>query len=186
MRTGFLALLVGTSILRADATDFARCSAFESVEAFVAAATSFQPAATKSDLSGLFTVRELGQPEDPKTGTPIAATSIKSAVALWTNDSRALVFVTAAPLTDATRSAVGVLFLLDRANRSWRIVDSQRFTANGKEAEVSAELTAGTGSGYHLGSDGMKPVVTIKESQGGRGYAYQLSASYTVNASKLK
>jgi hypothetical protein len=186
VRTVFSVLAIGALILRADAGDFARSSAFESVEAFVAAATAFQPATTKSDLSALFTVRELGQPEDPKTGTPIAATSTQSSVVLWSNDSHALVFVTAAPPTDATRSAVGVLFLLNYTKKSWRIADSQRFIATGKEAEVSAELTAGTGSGYHLGSDGMKPVVTVKESQGGRGYAYQVSASYTLNASKLK
>lgn len=186
MRTAFLAFAIGVSVLRADAGDFSRASAFESVEAFVAAATAFQPAATKSDLAALFTVRELGQPEDPKTGSPIAATSIQSSVALWSNDSHALVFVTAAPPTDATRSAVGVLFLLNRVKSSWRIADSQQFTATGKYAGVSAELTAGTGTGYHLGSDDMKPVVTVKESQGGRGYAYQISASYTLNASKLK
>jgi len=79
-----------------------------------------------------------------------------------------------------------VLFLLERTKNSWRIADSQRFTASGKDAEVSAELTAGTGGGYHLDSDHTKPVVTVKESHGGRGYAYQLSASYTFNASKLK
>jgi hypothetical protein len=100
--------------------------------------------------------------------------------------SHAFVFVTAAPPTDATRAAVGVLFLLTHTKRSWRVADSQRFIATGKYAGVSAELTARTGSGYHLGSDGMKPVVTVKVSQGGRGYTYQFSASYTLNASKLK
>jgi len=169
-----------------DAADFARSSAFESVDAFVVAATAFQPAINKTDLSPVFTVRELGQPEDPKTGTPMAATSIHSAVALWADDSHALVFVTATPPTQATHSAVGVLFLLKHTNDSWRIADHQRFAATGKEAEVSAELTAGAGSGSHLGSEGMKPVVTVKESQGGRGYAYQISASYTLEASKLK
>jgi hypothetical protein len=186
VRTALLSLAIGASVLRADAGDFARSSAFESVDAFVAAATAFQPSATKSDLSPLFTIRELGQPEDPKTGTPIPATSVQSCVALWSNDSHALVFVTAVPRTEATRSAIGVLFVLSRRKTSWRITDSQRFTATGKDAGVSAELTGGTGSGYHLGSDGMKPVVTIKESHGGRGYSYRLSASYTINASKLQ
>ncbi|HZJ14351.1 MAG TPA: hypothetical protein VFD27_04840 [Chthoniobacteraceae bacterium] len=172
-------------MVRADEGNFARSSAFESVEAFVAAAAAFQPATARSDLSALFTVREPGF-EGPKTGTLIAATSIQSSVALWSSDTHAVVFVTATPITDATRSAVGVLFLLNRTRKSWRIADSLRFTATGKEAEVSAELTAGTGSGYHLGSDSMKPIVTIKESQGGRGYAYQLSASYTLSASKLE
>ena len=186
VRIAFLALAVGASISHVDAADFARGSAFRSVDAFVAAATSFQPAISKGDLSLLFTVRELGQPEDPKTGTPVVATFIQSAVALWADDSHAIVFVAAAPPTDATRSAVGVLFLLKRTDNSWRIKDQQRFVATGKEAEVSAELTSGTGGGYHLGSEGMEPVVTVKESQGGRGYTYQISASYTLKASKLK
>src|SRR5207249_1487412 len=136
VRIAFLALAVGASIPHVDAADFARSSAFGSVGAFVAAATSFQPATSKSDLSPLFTGRELGQPEDSKTGRPIAATSIQSAVALWADDSHAFVFVTAAPSTDATRSGVGVLFLLTRTNDSWRIADHQRFVATGKEAEA--------------------------------------------------
>jgi hypothetical protein len=157
----------------------------------VAAAAAFQPAAAPPgdrDLAALFTVRELGQPEDPKTGTPVAAKVIESAVALWSNDSHALVFVTANPPTDATRSSVGVLFLLRRTKGAWRIVDSRRFTAAGKDAGVSAELTAYAGTGYQLSSGGMKPVVTVGESHGGRGYAYQLSASYSLDdgGSKLK
>jgi hypothetical protein len=186
MRIAFLVFAIGVAILRADAADFARLSTFESVEAFIATATALQPATTQSDLSALFTVRELGQPEDPKTDSPITATSIASSVSLWSNDSYALVFVTAAPPTEATRSAVGVLFFLSRTKGSWRIADSQRFTTTGKDAGVSAELTAGTGTGYHLGSDAMNPVVTVKESHGGRGYSYQSSASYTLSASKLK
>jgi hypothetical protein len=118
VRTEILAFAVAASVLRADAGDFARSSTFKTVEDFVEAATAFQPATGKSDLSALFMVRELGQPEDPKTGTPITATSIQSSVAIWSNESHALVFVTAAPPTDATRSAVGVLFLLTRAKDS--------------------------------------------------------------------
>jgi hypothetical protein len=99
-----------------------------------------RPATNKSDLSALFTVRELGQPEDPKTGTPIAATSTQSSVGLWANDSHALVFVTAAPPTNATHSAVGVLFLLRHSNHAWRIADLQRSIATGNEADVSATV----------------------------------------------
>jgi hypothetical protein len=40
--------------------------------------------------------------------------------------------------TEAAHSAVGVLFLLHHSNDAWRIADLQRFTATGKEAEVSA------------------------------------------------
>ena len=66
------------------------------------------------------------------------------------------------------------------------IADLRRFAAIGKEAEVSAELTAFAGSGRQLGSEGFAPVVTVKESHGGRGYAYQTYASYKPTGSKLK
>jgi hypothetical protein len=186
VKTIVLALAFAALLLPTHAADFGRQSVFESVEAFVAAAVAFQPATTKSDLSALFTVPELGQAEDPNTGKPIAATSIQSSVPLWSNDTAALVFVAAAPPTEATHAAVGVLFLLSRTKKSWRISDSLRFVATGKEAEVSAELTAYAGTGCQLGTGGNVPIVTVKESHGGRGYAYQISASYTFKASKLE
>ncbi len=184
----FTPLVLGISAFfvgRAGANEFTRASAFESVDAFVAAATAFQPAKSRSDLARRFMVRELGQAEDPKTGHPRTATSIQSSVVLWSNPARALVFVTAMPPTDATRSAVSVLFLLQRATGVWRISDIRRFVATGSDAGLTAELTAGTGVGYRLGDGGVAPVVTVKESQGGRGYAYQLSASFTVNGSRI-
>jgi hypothetical protein len=186
MKTAFVTLAAAILALPTNAGDFTHASVFESVNAFVIAASTFQPDRSKSDLAALFTVRELGQPDDPKTGKPVAATSIRSSVALWSNESDALVFVTATPATDATRSAVGVLFLLHQTDRIWRIADSKRFLATGKYADVSAEITAGTGVGYQLGSEGLMPVVTIKEAHGGRGYGYQVSASYTFDRSRLK
>jgi hypothetical protein len=97
-----------------------------------------------------------------------------------------LVFGTANPPTFATRSSIGVLFLLVHQRDGWRIADLLRFTATGKEAEVSAEQTAFAGSGRELGSGGFAPVVTVKESQGDRGYSYETCASYTFAGSKLK
>ena len=168
------------------AADFTRWSIFDSVDAFVAAAKAFKPANAKTDMSALFTVRDLGQREDPKTGTPVSASAIRSSAALWSDDSNAMVFVTAAPRTEATQSVVGVLFLLTQFHERWHIFDYIQFIATGKYADVSARLTADTGTGYRLGTEGMKPVVTITESQGGRGYSYQLSASYSFHANKLK
>ena len=97
-----------------------------------------------------------------------------------------MVLATANPPTVATHSSIGVLFLLVRQRSHWRIADLQRFAAIGKEAEVSAELTAFAGSGRQLGSEGFAPVVTVKESHEGRGYAYQTYASYKPTGSKLK
>jgi len=164
------------------AAEFTRQSAFDSVESFVAAAKAFQPAVTEGELSSLFMIPEMGETNH---GTPISASAIQSCDVIWSDEAAALLIAVASPPTEATRSCVGVLFLLVRRDKSWRIADFLRFTATGKEAEVSAELTAGTGSGYHLGAEGMSPVVTVKESHGGRGYAYQIYASYTFSASKL-
>ena len=80
------------------------------------------------------------------------------------------------------RSAVGILFLLNRNKTKWHIADLKRFTAVGKYAGVSAELT----SGNDWNNPTRHPIVTIKETQGGRGYSYDLSASYDFVGSKLK
>jgi len=175
-RTTLLSFGLAAITLHSSAADFTRASAFDSVAAFVTAAKTFQPATTKSDLSAIFTARELGQLEDPKTGTLVTAPKIQSSTALWSNDTQALVFVTAAPPTDATHSSIGALFRLAREHGSWRLADILRFSATGKYAGVSAELT----------SDGRPPVITIKESHGGRGSSYRSSASYTLEASKFK
>ncbi len=182
MKTTLFVLLFGASILRAESADFARSGKFESVDAFVAAATAFQPATHKSDLTALFTVKEPGQTDDPKAGSPVVAKTIETASMLWSDESHALIFVRAAPPTEATPSAVGVLFLLEHEKDAWRIADSLRFSALGKWARVVAEITANPGSGTEL----KDPVVTVQETQGGRGYNYGISASYAFEGSKLK
>ena len=90
------------------------------------------------------------------------------------------------PPTESTHSAVGVLFLLVSSHGQWHISDRLQFLATGKYAEVKCELTSGTGVGYHLGTEGHRPIVTITEQQGGRGYTYLVSASYTYAATNLK
>jgi len=169
--------------LSTHAGDFTRGSTFDSVDAFVAAAKTFRPAAVNSDLSSLFGVPEIGEDDHGKT---VVAVSTRSCEVIWSDEDSALVIAIASPPTEATPSSVGVLFLLARRAGQWRIADLLRFAAAGKEAQVSAELTAGTGTGYRLGREGMAPVVTVKESHGGRGYAYQLYASYSFGDAQLK
>ena len=170
----------------AHASEFTRTSSFDSVAAFVAAAKAFRPAESKTDLARFFTIAEMGQPDDPKTGRPVVPETLDSCEAIWEGATHALVFAVATPKTQATRSAVGVLFLLSKSHQRWRICDSHRFTATGKYAGVTCELTADAGTGYQLDKEGMRSVVTIKESQGGRGYQYLLSASYAVTANRLE
>jgi hypothetical protein len=187
LKTTYLLLFCGIAFLAsADAGDFTRASSFDSVAAFIAAAKAFHPTDSKTDIAGLFTIAEMGQPEDPKTGKPVVPESLDSCEVVWESTTHALVFAIATPKTEPTRSAIGVLFLLSHSHASWIISDLRRFTATGKYAEVTCELTADVGSGYQLGTEGMRPIVTIKESQGGRGYGYQLSASYTLSETKLK
>jgi hypothetical protein len=187
MKPVIFAFALGAIFSSADAGDFSRKTPFESVEDFVEAATEFQPANSGSDLSVLFTVPELGQPEDPKSGKPVVAKTIESCEAVWSNESHALVFAKATPPTEATRSVAGVLFLIKRTGGAWRISDSRQFTATGKDAGISAKLTAATNGGPdRLNTDGFPPVVTLTETQGGRGYSYDLSASYTIVGTKLE
>jgi hypothetical protein len=119
-----------------------------------------------------------------KTGTPKAATTIEKSVALWSDDSHALVFVTEAPPAETAPAAVGVLVLLSRAEKAWRIADRRRFTVAGKYARVAAELTLASGSAKEAAT--RKPVVTITESQGGGRRAHSAKASFTVIGSRLK
>ena len=186
LRAGFVILFAYGSSLQASVSDLAKEAAYQSVDAFVAVAKEFQPATAPPDAASLFTVTELGQPDDPKTGQPVTATAIESSAALWSDKTDALVFVCATPRTESTRSSVGVLFFLHRGKDSWHIADRLKFVASGKYAEVTAELSAGTGTGYQLSSASMLPIVTVTESHGGRGYAYRISASYTIHQSKLQ
>jgi hypothetical protein len=187
MKLAILTSLLAATLSATLAADFSRATPFNSVQDFVAAAKQFQPGTSQSDLSALFVVPELGQPEDPKTGTPVFAKSIESCETLWANDSQALVFAKALPPTEATNTVVAVLFLIKRTGDSWRITDTRRFTGTGGDSGITAKLTAETGGGPdRLGTEGFPPVITVTEAQGGRGYSYTLSASYRVQASKLE
>ena len=115
-------------------------------------------------------------------GKPVAAVGIESCDTIWSDDKSALLFATANPPTVGTDSHIGVLFLLVHQRDSWRIGDLLRFKATGRDSGLSAEQTAFAGAGLQLGN----PVVTVKESQGGRGYAYDTCASYKIVDSKFK
>ena len=180
MRTTLPILAFAAFALDTLASEFTRWSDFDSVAAFVSAARAFKPATTKSDLAALFTVRDGGQPEDSKAGTPIPAVSVESCDVLWSQEASAVVFATANPPTEATKSAVGILFLLRRLHERWHIFQYVQFTASGKYAEVTAKVTGYSGTG------GPQPYFTVTESQGGRGYSYQLSGTYTVDGPRLK
>ncbi len=101
---------------------------------------------------------------------------------VWSVEDAALVLLTARPPTEATPSEIGLLIYVERIEAKWRIKDVLRFSATGKYALIKAEESA---HGRGGASGGSPPIVTVKEFQGGRGYSYDLSASYTVKAQKI-
>jgi hypothetical protein len=187
IRFSLLCMALAVALGRATAGDFERAGIFGSVKAFVAATQGFRPAESKSDLAELFATTERGQPEDPATGSRVVAATVDSCVVIWEGADQAMVFAKAAPKTEATKSMVGVLFLLSTTKGKWRISDVRKFEAAGKEAGVECELAAYAGTGYHLGGkDGEPVVVTVSEDQGGRGYSYLLHGSFVIEAGKIK
>jgi hypothetical protein len=166
-----------------EGSELNRDSVFDSVEGFVTTVKAFQPAATKGKLASLFTIPEMGE---ENRGKPIAAPAIESCDTIWSDDKSALLFAIANPPTVATDSHIGVLFLLVHQRDGWRIADLLRFTATGKDSGLSAKQTAFAGGGGHLSSEGFRPVVTVNEVQGGRGYSYETCASYKFAGSKFK
>ena len=94
---------------------------------------------------------------------------------LWQNGPQALYYATAHPPTWATREEIGVLIAARcGGDGKWRVMKSLRFEAIGKESGTNVKLTSfdPTGPGT--------AVVTVTLDQGGRGYSYSESFTYTL------
>ena len=179
-----LALVPFVSAQHAEGVDFAPGSAFDSsIPSFPP--QNFQARHGRRRFGRAFHHQRTGATGGSRNRQPVAAKAISSCDVLWSDETHAMVLVSAEPPIVATKAVVGVLFFLARDHGHWKIADQVRFVATGKYAEVSAELTAGVGSGYQLGSENMNPVITVKESQGGR-VTHDLSGSYTFAGRKLK
>ena len=142
---------------------------------------AFQPGATKGKLAFLFTIAEIGA---ESRGKPVAALAIESCDTIWSDDKSALLFATAKPPTVGTDSHIGVLFLLVHQRDGWRIDDCV-LRQLGKTQDLP-QLTASAAIAHQLGSEGFDPVIMVNKHQGGRGYAYEICASYEIAGSKLK
>ena len=183
-----LALCFGSAVF---AGELKRADRFESVEAFVAAVKTLAPASGKGEIASVFSVKEPGQPEDPKTGTLCFAERVESCEVLEADgkssyqdqpaSSLALVFAKAYPPTGAMRSVVGALFLLSRDKDGWGVVDMLRFQALGKYSDIEVRLTS---MGYN--GKTCPDFVTVTEHQGGRGYSCEISATYEREGLKFK
>jgi hypothetical protein len=94
---------------------------------------------------------------------------------LWRNGAQALYYATAHPPTEATPEEIGVLIAARRgSDGKWRVMKSLRFEAIGLEGGTNVKLTS---------FDPLGPgtaVVTVTLDQGGRGYSYSESFTYTL------
>ena len=76
--------------------------------------------------------------------------------------------------------------LYQSAFNSCKPINTDTYNEIGKYAEVSAKLTAASDNGGPEMQASPPPVITITESQGGRGYSCQESASYEIRKGKIK
>ncbi|MEO8206024.1 MAG: hypothetical protein ABI615_07570 [Chthoniobacterales bacterium] len=100
---------------------------------------------------------------------------------LWHSADRAIFWVTAKPPTTATPCTVGALILTIFQNDKWVVRDTIRFTASGKYNAAMAEISTGFSR-----PDNDEPVVTVTLSQGGRGYSYRESFTYSLEKTKFR
>ena len=91
-----------------------------------------------------------------------------------------IIWVISEPPTTATNSVVAGLFALTLKDGKWKITDAKRFEASGKYAGAKAYLT---GSATLETQTPLRITVTLH--QGGRGEAWEESASYVVTDGRL-
>lgn len=153
------------------------------MEAFVAAIKALKVQRAEKDIGALF-VQPAGDADD-QPDHPVPAKRIAGCATLYADTEIALVFAHARAEWDIP-SAIGVLFLLRREKAGWRVIDLLRCEANGKYAEVAAELTSEAGAAAQPGTETRSPVVTVWETNGGRHSASTTAVSYAPEKGRLK
>ena len=149
--------------------------AYDSPKGFVKAVSDAKPATDHTSFTDIFQVRERGQPEDPMTGSLVRPERLICDNVLWENDAVAFVFVRAEPPTSATKSVMGVLFLLEKVGEIWQISDKLTSTQYGKYSNISTKVTPTK----------VYPIVAIKEVSGGRGHSTVIQRSFTFSERKI-
>ncbi len=112
-----------------------------------------------------------GGPKKSYTAPRFASSSI-----LWQQGDQAIYWATGNPPTEATNEQFGVLVAARRnAAGIWKVMKSIRLEATGKEALATAETTESASvPEYDV------PVIVVTLTQGGRGYAYDESFTYSM------
>ena len=150
---------------------FSGTSRFTSLSQFEQSVRNFEPSKEKNNWAYLFSAAEVGEPDDPETGTIVIAPHISDVKLIWNNDDTAVVFATANPPTNAARSEIGVVILLTRVKNQWSISDYLKYTGIGHYSDVTCELATSVGSGNKL-DQANDVFLTIKITEGGRGLSH--------------
>ena len=109
------------------------------------------------------------------------ATAFSASTVLWQQANKVIYWATANPPTEATESQIGLLILAEtNSDGKWVVLQTLPFKAEGKDAEAKAELTS-----FASEPDYDNPVVTVSLGQGGRGYSYTESFTYSLNKGRL-
>jgi hypothetical protein len=149
-------LAIGSLLLRADAPDFTALLA------------------SNPKLNRWLTVQMVEDGDGPKKS--YTASGFASSTILWHQGDEAIYWAIGNPPTEATNEQFGVLVAAKRnAAGIWKVMKSIRLEATGKDALATAELTESASvPEYDV------PVVVVTLTQGGRGYAYNESFTYSM------
>jgi len=149
-------LVTGSLLVRADAPDFATLLA------------------VNPKLNRWLTVQMVESGGGPKKS--YTATAFETSKILWQKDNQAIYFATARPPTEATQEEIGILIVArSGASGKWNVMKSIRLEATGKYAGTAVEVTSSAAvPSYDV------PVITVTLNQGGRGYAYAESFTYSM------
>jgi hypothetical protein len=167
--------LIAALALFALAIPQAKADLFPSIDAFLEAARGYDFARDPWKLGFHLSIEEPRQPEQhARIATPAKVDSVNL---LWSSADSALIFLTARPATDSTRTETALLLALGRHDGGWFISSKHPFRATGKDAHIRCQLT---GAGHTP-----PPIVTVTSTNGGRGASYRASATYELTAGQL-
>lgn len=174
---GLVVALTACTLISVHGADFSPELSYSSPKAFVERASAFHPSRASGYMANLFTLLAAS---GEAAGAPSVPEAITSATIVWQGKHQAVAFVVAKAEVDGTLGEVGVMFLLSQSKGEWRICALRRFEATGKNAQIDCDLTSAAGSGYSLGEERLDAVLTVRRTDGGRGYSYSASRSYRI------
>jgi hypothetical protein len=163
------------------AADFDRLSHFKSCDEFVSALQALQPQKQPNVYSRSLSIEEFGENRDAL----IVPEKVESVTEVWRSDDYALIFATAQPKTEASKSAVAAIIVLEHTEEGWSFVSLRRYETTGKYSGITCELTSGIYKEYTPGNGISPATLTFHRFSGGRGASESASWSLLFNDGEL-